>query len=256
MMTETVSYIAAPPHLTEGNEKIAYKMSVGTGPTIIWCGGLKSDMDGSKATHLHEWAKSQGRHFIRFDYFGHGQSSGEFRDGTVSRWGHDITTVMEALADDDVVLIGSSMGGWASLLATKSKPARVKAMMLIAPAPDFTEKLMWANWPDEIKETIINDGIYYMPSDYDEPYEYSLGLVEDGRAHQLLDAPFEFSGPVRIFQGGQDDVVPWEYSQLLVDVLTSSDVTFTLIKSADHSVSRPEDLALLTQALSDLCQNL
>ncbi len=258
-MTETVSYLAAPPHLTEDNEKIAYKMSPGTklaGPTIIWCGGLKSDMDGTKAVHLHEWAENHGYRFIRFDYYGHGQSSGKFRDGIVSRWGQDIVTVMDALANQHVILIGSSMGGWASLLAAKAKRKRVKALMLIAPAPDFTEKLMWKNWPDEVKETIMSEGIYYAPSGYDEPYEYSLELVEDGRAHQLLDEPFAFSGPVRIFQGGQDEVVPWQYSQQLVELLTSLDVTYTLIKDADHSVSRPQDLTLLTQALSDLCQTI
>ena len=213
-------------------------------------------MDGSKASHLHEWAKSQNRTFIRFDYYGHGQSSGEFRDGTISRWGLDVVSVIDALANDDVILVGSSMGGWSSLLAARARPAKVKGLLLIAPAPDFTEKLMWANWSDKIKNTLIKDGIYYEPSEYDEPYEYSLSLIEDGRINQLLDTPYEFSGPVRIFQGGLDEVVPWQYSQKIVDVLNSQDVIYSLIKSADHSLSRPQDLQQITSALSELCQKL
>lgn len=253
-MTDTLSYLNAPPHLTEAGEKIAYKMSPGKGPAIIWCGGLKSDMDGSKATYLHDWAKAQGRAFVRFDYYGHGQSSGKFRDGTISRWGQDVVTVIDALTDGDIILIGSSMGGWSSLLATRTRLEKIKALLLIAPAPDFTEKLMWANWPEDVKDKIIKDGIYYEASDYGEPYEYTRELIEDGRAHQLLDAPYEFAGPVRIFQGGQDDVVPWQYAQNVGDVISSENVTFNLVKSGDHSMSRPQDLHLITQALSDLCQ--
>jgi len=256
-MTFPLQYLDAPPHLTEHSEKIAYKMSAGIGPTIIWCGGLNSDMDGSKATHLHNWAKDKGRSFIRFDYFGHGASSGIFGEGTVSRWGRDIVTIMDELtADDDVILLGSSMGGWSSLLATRSRPNKVKALLLIAPAPDFTEKLMWANWSEDIKNNILNKGVHFEPSEYDEPYEYRRALIDDGRAHQLLDKSFPFSGPVRIFQGGADNVVPPDYSMKLLDVLTSDDVRYTIIKSGDHSLSRPEDLEVLTQALSDLCQTV
>lgn len=253
-MTETISYLDAPPHLSDAGEKIAYKMSTGKGPAIIWCGGLKSDMDGSKAMHLHAWAKQAGRAFIRFDYYGHGASSGLFRDGTISRWGRDVVTVMDALAGGDVILVGSSMGGWSSLLATIARPERVKALLLIAPAPDFTEKLMWTNWPDDVRDTIMTEGIYFEPSGYDEPYEYSRALIEDGRASQILDAPIAFSGPVRILQGGQDDVVPVDYSQKLVDVLTSEDLVYSIIKSGDHSLSRPEDLSRLSETISELCQ--
>ncbi len=254
-MTNLLSILDAPPHLTEATEKIAYKMSDGTGPTIIWCGGLNSDMDGSKATHFHNWADSVGRGYIRFDYYGHGASSGLFGEGTISRWGQDVVTVMDALCDGDVILIGSSMGGWSSMLAARARPERVKALLLINPAPDFTEKLMWANWPDEVKNNILTKGVHFEPSEYDAPYEYRRTLIEDGRAHQLLDAPFDFRGPVRIFQGGQDVVVPPDYSRQIVDVVTSTDMACTLIKSGDHSLSRPEDLALMTQSLAALCQS-
>ncbi len=254
-MTFPLQYLDAPPHLTEHSEKIAYKMSAGRGPAIIWCGGLNSDMDGSKATHLHNWAKGEGRQFIRFDYFGHGASSGRFGDGTISRWGRDVVTVMDELASgDDVILLGSSMGGWSSLLAARARPDKVKALLLMAPAPDFTEKLMWANWPEDIKNNILTKGVHFEPSEYDQPYEYRRTLIEDGREHQLLDAPISFAGPVRIFQGGGDTVVPPAYSMKLVDVLTSDDLRYTIIKSGDHSLSRPDDLDILTKALSDLCQ--
>lgn len=251
-----LSYIDAPPHLTEASEKIAYKMSAGIGPTIIWCGGLNSDMDGSKATHFHEWAHREGRAYVRFDYYGHGASSGMFGDGTISRWGADVVTVIDNIARDDVILIGSSMGGWSSMLAARARPERVKALFLINPAPDFTEKLMWANWPEEIKNNILNKGVHFEPSEYGEPYEYRRTLIDDGRAHQLLDTPFDFSGPVRIFQGGKDNVVPADYSRKIVDVVTGDDITCLLIKSGDHSLSRAEDLEIMTRVLADLCQKL
>ncbi len=254
--TETASYLKAPPHLTEQAEKIAYKMTKGKGPAIIWCGGLKSDMEGGKATHLHDWALRNQRSYIRFDYYGHGISSGRFRDGTISRWGEDVVTVMDELTRGDVILIGSSMGGWSSMLAARARPDRVKALVLIAPAPDFTEKLMWANWPEDVRRKIMEDGIYYEPSDYGEPYEYSRALIENGRQNLLLDSPYVFEGPVRILQGEADPVVPWEYAKQVIDVVTSKDVTFTLVKHGDHSLSAPEDLARLSATLETLCATL
>ena len=253
---DNLNFLSAPPFLSQSEEKIAYKQNKGKGPTIIWCGGLKSDMDGGKATFLHDWAIANDHDFIRFDYYGHGHSSGRFRDGTVSRWGADVVTVIDNLAETEVILIGSSMGGWSSLLATCSRPDRVKGLVLIAPAPDFTEKLMWANWPEAARNAVIEDGIYYEPSDYDEPYEYSRELIEDGRAHQLLDDPINFSGPVRILQGVADTVVPWEYAFKVVDALTSPDVTMTLVKDGDHSLSRPQDLSRLERAVIDVLSAL
>jgi pimeloyl-ACP methyl ester carboxylesterase len=239
---------------TPDGEKIAYKMSGGSGPALIWCGGLKSDMEGGKATHLHDWAIEEKRRYIRFDYFGHGESSGRFRDGTISRWGQDTAQIIDDLTEGDVILIGSSMGGWASLLAAMARPERVKALLLIAPAPDFTEKLMWANWSAEQRETLERDGILYEPSDYDEPYEYSRELMEDGRNNQILDAPINFPGPVRILQGAKDDVVPWQYSQQIMDVITSQDINYTLVKNGDHSLSAPADLDRLIRTAKELCR--
>ncbi len=251
----TLNYLSA-----EDGEKIAYKMSEGTkdykGPTLIWCGGLKSDMEGGKATHLHDWAIEEGRSFIRFDYFGHGVSSGAFRDGTISRWAADVVQVIDELAEGDVILIGSSMGGWASLLAALSRTARVKALLLIAPAPDFTQKLTYAQWSPEQRDTLERDGIVYVPSDYDAPYEYSRALMEDGKANQILDAPIKFDGPVRILQGAADPVVPWEYSRQILDVITSDDVDYILVKNGDHSLSSPRDLDRLVRTAKELCRAL
>lgn len=247
----TLNYLSTPD-----GEKIAYKKTDGAGPVFIWCGGLKSDMEGGKAIHLHDWAIKQGQSYIRFDYFGHGVSSGEFRDGTVSRWSSDVVQVIDELAEGNVILVGSSMGGWASLLAALKRPDRVMGLLLIAPAPDFTQKLTWEDWTDEQRETLRRDGIVFVPSDYDEPYEYSRILMEDGKANQILDAPINFEGPVRILQGAADSVVPWEYSRRILDVITSEDVEYTLVKNGDHSLSSPTDLERLVRAAKELSRKL
>lgn len=242
---------------TDDGQRIAYKRHIGRAdaPCFIWCGGLKSDMEGSKAVYLHGWAQRRDVNYIRFDYFGHGQSSGEFTDGTISRWTGDVGRVIRALTAGPVVLFGSSMGGWASLLAARAE-AQVKALILINPAPDFTEKMVWASWDEARRDMLETDGIVYEPSDYGEPYAYSKALIEDGRAQQILDDPIAFSGPVRILQGEQDSVVPWEYSQKILPALQSRDVHYILVKGGDHSLSREEDLKLLARTadavLSDI----
>jgi len=240
----------------KSGHKIAYKMSDGQGPTLIWCGGLKSDMEGGKAVHLHDWSLRENRHYVRFDYFGHGKSTGLFREGTISQWASDVVQIIDDLAKGDVVLIGSSMGGWAALLASMKRPKNVKAMLLIAPAPDFTEKLTWKNWTDEQRQTLKDEGIVYVASDYDEPYEYSQALMEDGRANQILDGPIDFPGPVRILQGAQDTVVPWTYSKQIIDVITSQDIDYTLVKHGDHSLSSPQDLERLVSVIDGLCRKV
>lgn len=242
---------------TEDGQRIAYKRHIGraSAPCFIWCGGLKSDMEGSKAAYLHGWAQKRDVNYIRFDYFGHGESSGEFTDGTVSRWAGDVLRVIGALTAGPVVLFGSSMGGWASLLAAQESP-QVKALILINPAPDFTQKMVWAGWDDARREMLETDGVVYEPSDYGEPYAYSKALIEDGRARQILDSPIEFTGAVRILQGEQDSVVPWEYSQKILPALQSRDVHYTLVKGGDHSLSREEDLELLGRTASALLSDI
>ena len=234
---------------TSDGEKIAYKMSEGFGPTLIWCGGLNSDMEGGKAVHLHAWAKHRGQAFIRFDYFGHGESSGEFIEGTMSRWAADVNFVRETLAHGPVIMIGSSMGGWASLLAALESPDQVKGLVLINPAPDFTEKLTVAGWSEAQIKALENDGVVYEPSGYEEPYAYSRALIEDGRTRQILDNPIPLTCPIRILQGYQDNVVPWTYSKRLLDKLDSEDVSYSLVKGGDHSLSRHSDLKLIENAI-------
>ena len=238
-------------NLSDGT-KLAYRKVEGKSPTIIWCGGLKSDMEGSKATFLENWAKQTGHSYIRFDYFGHGLSDGEFTDGTISRWASDTVSILDELTEGDCILVGSSMGGWAGLLAALDRKDRVAAIVFVNPAPDFTEKLTYASWTDGQKADLVEKGVVYEPSGYEEPYAYSKELIEDGRARQILDAPIALKCPIRILQGAEDTVVPPKHSQRIVDAIESEDVTYTLVKDGDHSLSREQDLKLLSVTLSGL----
>lgn len=240
-------------NLSDGT-KLAYHKHTGKNPTIVWCGGLKSDMEGTKATFLEKWATDRGQAYIRFDYFGHGKSDGDFIDGTISRWASDIVSVIDELCQGECILVGSSMGGWAGLLAALERPDRIRGMVLINPAPDFTEKLTYASWTDAQKTDLVEKGVVYEPSGYEEPYAYSKKLIEDGRARQVLDSPIPLSCPIRILQGAEDKVVPAHHSQKLIDVVESSDVTYTLIKGGDHSLSHEQDLKLLTLTLNGLLE--
>lgn len=247
-----VKYLKASAYGGLDENRIAYKQSKGDGPGIIWCGGLKSDMDGSKASALHNWADAQARAFLRFDYFGHGKSSGEFRRGTISRWAADTVQMIDELTDGPQIIVGSSMGGWTTLLAALARPERIKALVLLAPAPDFTEKLMWANFSDEIRATIMDEGIYYEPSDYDEPYEISRELILDGRKNLLLDAPIKIKCPVRIIQGMNDTSVPYSHASKVMKALTSDDVELTLVKNGDHSLSGEADIKRLIYVIDQI----
>ena len=248
-----VKYLSSPAFGGIDENRIAYKQSAGAKPGIIWCGGLKSDMDGSKASALHAWADTQGRTFTRFDYFGHGKSSGRFRDGTISRWAADTVQVIDELTEGSQIIVGSSMGGWTTLLAALARPERIHTLVLLAPAPDFTEKLMWANFTDDIRRTIMEDGIYYEPCDYDEPYEISRELILDGRDNLLLDKPINITCPVRIIQGKQDTSVPYKHAQKVADALVSEDVKLTLVENGDHSLSGEADIARMINKVEELC---
>ncbi|MGD0867109.1 MAG: alpha/beta hydrolase, partial [Rhizomicrobium sp.] len=176
--------------MRESGETIAYLRRPGKPPGILWLGGFKSEMSGTKATALDAWAARRGRALLRFDYFGHGQSSGNFRAGTITRWRDDALAVLDRLAAGPQILVGSSMGGWIALLAARERPERVKAMLLIAPAVDFTETIMWARMPPEVRTEIMEQGEWLWPSVYDaEPYPITRALVEDGRRHLMLGSP-------------------------------------------------------------------
>ncbi|MEQ8282065.1 MAG: alpha/beta hydrolase [Parvibaculum sp.] len=228
------------------------------GPTgLTWLGGFKSDMAGTKAEALGAWAQAAGRHLLRFDYYAHGASSGDFRKATVGRWLDDALAAIDALAAGPQVLVGSSMGGWIALLAALARPGRVKGLMLIAPAPDFTQELMWKGFSDEIRATLERDGIYRAPSEYDaEPYEITMRLIEEGRNHLLLDKPIPLDMPVRILQGMKDADVPWQHAMRLVEALTGADVTIHLSKHGDHRLSTPADIARLTQTIETLLSEI
>lgn len=259
--TATPRKLARPPHEGSAGEELACLIEAPerpSGPTgLTWLGGFKSDMTGTKAEALATWARGAGRHLLRFDYYAHGQSSGDFRKATIGRWREDALAAIDALAEGPQILIGSSMGGWMALLAALTRPERVKGLVLIAPAPDFTEELMWKGFAAEIKETLRRDGIYREPSDYsDEPYEITMKLIEEGRNHLILDAPIPLTCPVRILQGMKDPDVPWAHAMRLVDALESEDITINLSKSGDHRLSTPEDIARLVQVVETLLQQI
>ena len=241
----------------EAGEKLACRVRPGKGPTVLWLGGFRSDMDGTKAEAVDEWARKTGRAFVRFDYSGHGLSSGKFENGTISRWRDDALCVLDEYCPGDVIALGSSMGAWIALLLAKARPARIRALTLIAPAPDFTEKLMWQGFDQDTRRLIVEHGVYYEPSDYsDQPTPITRALIEDGRNNLVMDAPIAFDGPVRILQGVQDESVPWSYALELMGCLQSEDIVFNLSKSGDHRLSTPPDLVRLTTTLDLLCIQL
>ncbi len=223
--------------------------------TLVWFSGFGSDMDGGKAQAMHALADATGRGCERFDYSGHGVSSGRFEDGVVSDWLDDSLAVIDDCGPGPLVLIGSSMGAWLALLAALARPDRAAGLVLIAPAPDFTERLMWDQFDAAIRDTLTRDGVWMRPSAYDpQGQAVTLRLIEDGRAHLLMDAPsIPVTAPVRIVHGDQDESVPWRHGLALVDLLDSQDVTFTLVKGGDHRLSEPADMQRLEALVADLC---
>lgn len=234
-------------------ERVAWRMVEGAGPTVVWLGGFKSDMTGTKAEALARWAQGAGRAFVRFDYLGHGDSTGAFVDGTISRWKDDAQAVLNELTAGPVVLVGSSMGGWIACLLAMAAARKVQAMVLIAPAPDFTEKLMTPEIPPEGRAALAADGVWLRPSEYGEPYPITRTLLEDGARWSILGgAPIPLEMPVRILQGGEDPDVPWRHALELAQGLKGGDVVFTLIRDGDHRLSRPQDIARILAAVEEL----
>jgi pimeloyl-ACP methyl ester carboxylesterase len=190
---------------------------------------------------------------VRFDYFGHGASTGDFAAGTISRWRRDAMAVMAELTQGDLVLVGSSMGGWIACLAAMVVPERIAGMVLVAPAPDFTEKLMRPSIPADGIAMLEREGVWLRPSEYGDPYPIARALLEDGARWSILGGePIPIELPVRILQGGEDPDVPWTHALELADSLKGDDVVFTLIKAGDHRLSRPQDLARLVAAVEEV----
>lgn len=249
----TTTYFTTP-----GGNRLAFRRRAASAGqlTFVWMCGFKSDMTGSKVMRLEDWANRTGHGFLAFDYSGHGQSDGAFEDGTVSQWRADALAAIDSQTDGLLVIVGSSMGGWMALLAALARPDRVKGLILIAPAPDFTEKLMWPEFSAAAQAEIMQQGYTLRPSDYDAPYVITRALIEDGRQWQILDAPIAFDGPVRILQGMQDADVPWTHAARLVDAMTVSDLTITLIKDGDHRLSREQDIARLLATCDEMAATL
>jgi len=249
MSADTVEFLQR-----EDGERIAYMKRSGKPPGIVWLGGFKSEMIGNKARALDAWSARQRQAFLRFDYFGHGQSSGDFRMGTITRWRNDALAMIDALSEGPQILIGSSMGAWIALLCTLERAERVKALLLIAPATDFTDALLWQRLSDDARRSINERGEWLAPSAYNvKPYPITRPLIEDGQTHLLLDRGVlrRLGLPVRMLQGMRDPDVPWTHAVRLAEAM-EGDVRLVLVREGDHRLSTRGDLQLIERELEAL----
>jgi pimeloyl-ACP methyl ester carboxylesterase len=263
-MSQTAAAEQEPAYIEVGEgadrRRIAVRARPGSGPGLVWLGGFKSDMKGTKAIALDEWAAAHGRACVRYDYSGHGESDGTFADGTIGRWLAESVAVFEQFCRGPQILIGSSMGGWMALLLAREigrramTQASLAGLVLIAPAPDFTEELMWKGFTPEIRAEIETKGLWLRPSEYGDgtPYPITRNLIEEGRNHLLLGAAIEVGCPVRILQGAQDPDVPWQHAFTLAQRLPAEDVVLTMIQDGDHRLSRPQDIARIIAAVAEI----
>ena len=237
--------------------RLAYERQQGAAPTFVWLGGFKSDMAGTKAETLARWAKDRNQGFVRFDYSGHGWSSGRFEDGAISAWLGDALAVMDEITDGPLVLVGSSMGGWLALLAARARPQRVKGLLLIAPAADMTERLMWAGFTPQQQRQLLAHGRLELPSEYSpEPNVITRDLIEDGRKHLIMGSPIPFDGPIYTLQGQADLYVPASHVLELHDLLHTDNTLINVRKGGDHRLSRPEDLEKLVELAEMLARQI
>lgn len=237
---------------TPQGRSIAYKYRKGTGPCIVILHGFRSDMEGTKAQLLDDWATAQGRAILRFDYSGHGQSSEAFEDGTIGSWTQDAAEIITALCPDPVILVGSSMGGWISLLLSRQMPERIKGLVTIAAAPDFTQDRIFAQRSAADDQYLNDHGFFYVPSDYGDPYKITSGLLEDGRVQSIFDRPLNLPMPTRFLQGDADLAVPVEKATRLFAHAQGDDMRLTLVAGADHSFSTAPCVDLITQAILEV----
>ena len=236
----------------DGNT-VAYATTPGRSPTVAFLGGFRSDMTGTKAVALEDWARRTGRAYLRFDYFGHGQSSGRFEDGTIGRWLDDSLAAIDGLTTGKLVLVGSSMGGWLALLVALQRPERLAGLVLIAAAPDFTERMLLKGLSAEDRATLQREGRLVRPSQYSpEPSVFTWSLIEEGRRHLVLDKKLALPCPVRLLHGQSDPDVPWEYSLQIARHLEAPEVVTTFVKGGDHRLSTPADIARLIATVEEL----
>lgn len=234
--------------------RLAYHLSPGRGPCVVFLGGLKSDMEGTKALHLEAWARAEGRAFLRFDYSGHGQSSGVYEAGCIGDWHEDTLAVVDALTQGPIVAAGSSMGGWQALLLARARPDRIRGMVTIAAAPDFTEDGWWDSFSDAERQALEATGRVERPSDYMEPYVITRRMIEDGRRHLVLRAPLPLPFPVRCLQGTADTAVSTQTALRLLDHADCPDMRLTLVKDADHRFSDGPCLGLIEAAVAEVLE--
>ncbi len=238
---------------TPQGRRIAYNRTPGRGPGVVFLGGLVSDMTVTKAVHLEAWARTQGRAFLRFDYSGHGESSERFEDGCIGDWAEDAHQAITTLTEGPQVLVGSSMGGWISLLMARAIPERIAGIVGIAAAPDFTEDSMWADASDAQRAQLIHEGFFMVPSDYsDDGYIVTRRMIEDGRQNLVLRDPLALPFPVRLLHGTADTDVPVAVGLRLMEHATCADLRLTLVKGADHRFSTPDCLELITETIAAL----
>src|SRR5437879_9579364 len=265
-MTNSATIDPEPTFIEVGEgsgRRIAVRARGGRPPGLFWLGGFNSDMRGTKALALDAWAAEQDRGCVRFDYSGHGESEGQFTDGTIGRWLEESVAVFDRFCRGPQVVVGSSMGGWMALLLAReiakgidkgAKNASLAGLVLIAPAPDFTEELMWKDFSPKIREEIETKGVWLRPSPYGDgtPYQITRALIEEGRNHLLLGGSIDVGCPVRILQGAQDREVPWKHALALAHRLPADDVVLTVIQDGDHRLSRPQDIARIIAAVEEM----
>ena len=237
---------------TSTGRRLAFHRTPGQGPWIVFLGGLKSDMMGTKAVFLEDWARQRGRAFLRFDYSGHGESSGTFTDGCIGDWAEDTREAVAALTDGPIVPVGSSMGGWQALLLARAEPDRVAGLVTIAAAPDFTEDGYWATFSDAQKQRLKDVGQVELPSDYMEPYVITRRMIEDGRQQLVLRDPLDLPFPVRFLQGTADTAVSVATAVRLLEHATGPDMQLRLVKDADHRFSDGPCLDLIVHAIDEV----
>lgn len=234
---------------TAQGRRLAYNRMTGREPTVVFLGGLRSDKEGTKALHLESWARMRGQAFLRFDYSGHGESSGTFEDGCIGDWHHDTLAAVDSLIEGPILPVGSSMGGWQALLLARARPDRIAGLVTVAAAPDFTEDSYWATFTDVQKAQLEERGYVELPSDYMEPYRITKRMIEDGRDHLVLRSGLSLPFPVRCLQGTADTAVSTSVALRLLDHADSPDMRLTLVKDADHRFSDGPCLGLIEQAL-------
>lgn len=249
---------SAPEFLTVDGDRIAVRHRPGTAPGAVWLGGYRSDMSGTKAETLDAWAARTGHAFLRHDYSGHGESGGDFADGTISRWLTQSLAVFRHFSKGPQILVGSSMGAWIALrmmqeLRAAGEGERVGGLLLLAPAPDFTVELMEPELTEALRRDLDEKGFIEEPSQYSpEPNIYTRALFEDGRVNRVMTGIIETHCPVHILQGMADPDVPHTHALRLMDHLPVDDVTLSLVRDGDHRLSRPQDLAMMVSALEGL----